>query len=70
MLIYNLIEYSDDYSKTYWSLYQFCRNEPNNTINDSDSFKSKPRFFDNTENAGIKNAKIAVPLDNPLNAYN
>ena len=57
MLIYNLIEYSDDYSKTYWSIYQLCRNEPNNTINDSDSFKSKPRFFDNTENAVLRMRK-------------
>ena len=60
MSMYNLIEYRDNYSKTSASLYQFCRNEPNNVITESESFKFK--FLDNTNNAGITNAKIAAPL--------
>ena len=27
MLMYNLIEYSDNYSKTFWILWQFCSDE-------------------------------------------
>ena len=33
MPMYNLIEYSNNYSKTFGSLYQFCRNEPKKTYN-------------------------------------
>ena len=56
MPMYNLIEYSNEYSKTTVSLHQFCRSEPNDDIRESESFKSK--FLDNTNNVGIKNAKI------------
>ena len=62
MSIQNLIEYRHNYSKTSGSLYQFCNNEPNNTIKDFESFKSKSKFIDNTDNEGIINAKKAVPL--------
>ena len=41
MPIYDLIEYSDDYSKTSGSLYQFSRYEPNNVIAESFKVKSK-----------------------------
>ena len=41
MSMYNLIEYSDNYSKTSERLYQFCRDELNNVITESESFKSK-----------------------------
>ena len=41
MSMYNLIEYSDNYSRTSERLYQFCRDEPNNVITESESFKSK-----------------------------
>ena len=37
MLIYSLIEYSDNYSKTFGSLYQLYRDEPN----DDDTTDSK-----------------------------
>ena len=53
MSMYNLIEYSNNYSKTYGSLYQFCIHEPNNNITDSESFKFKFKFLDNTNNEGI-----------------
>ena len=45
-----------------WSLYQFFRDEPNNIITDSESFKFKSIFWDNTVNTGILNAKIPMPL--------
>ena len=35
MPMYNLIEYSDNYSETFGNLYLFCRDEPNNIITDS-----------------------------------
>ena len=41
MPMYNLIEYSDNYSKTSGSLWQYCRDEPNDNLVDSESFKSK-----------------------------
>ena len=43
--IYNLIEYSDNYSKTSGSLYQFCRDQLNDDIADSESFKFKSKFL-------------------------
>ena len=41
MLMYNLIEYSDNYSKTSVSLWQYYIDNPNDNIPDSESFKSK-----------------------------
>ena len=43
MPMYNLIEYSDNYAKTTGSLWQYFRDEPNNNLADSESFKSKIR---------------------------
>ena len=62
MPIYNLTKYSDNYSKASGSLCQYCRDEPNNPTTESESFNSKSKFLDNTNNAGIINAKIAVSL--------
>ena len=62
MSMYNLIGYSDNYSKISGSLCQFCRDEPNDNITDSESFKFKSKFLDNTNNASIVNTKIAMPL--------
>ena len=39
--MYNLIEYSDNYSKRHGSLWQYFKDEPNNSLTDSESFKSK-----------------------------
>ena len=41
MLMYNLIEYSDNYSKTRGSLWQYYRDEQHNTLTNSESFESK-----------------------------
>ena len=45
MPMYNLIEYSDNYSETFGNLYLFSRDEPNNIVTDSKSFKFKLKFF-------------------------
>ena len=68
MAIYNLIEYSGNYSDTSGSLWQFKRDEIINNAdvtndNNVPSFKYKANLIGNTENNGIKNGvKIAVPL--------
>ena len=41
MSMYNLIEYSDNYLKTSGSLWQYYRDDPNNNIALSESFKLK-----------------------------
>ena len=70
--MYNLIEYSDNYSDTSGSLWQFKRDEQpkqnNGDISDvstdySSSFKYKSNFIGTMPNGGRKNGvKIAVPL--------
>ena len=66
--MYNLIEYSDNYSDTSESLCQFKRDEINNNEdvtndNNAPSFKYKASIIGNTENNGRKNrVKRAVPL--------
>ena len=63
-----MIEYSDNYSDTSGSLWDFKRDEivdNANVTNDDNtpSFKYKASIIGNTENNGIKNGvKIAVPL--------
>ena len=44
MPMYNLIEYSDNYSKTSGSLWQYYKDDPNNNIADSESFKFKVKI--------------------------
>ena len=44
ILMYNLIEYSRNYSKTD-SLWNYYRDEPNNTTTDSESFKFKKNMI-------------------------
>ena len=48
MPMYSLIEYSDNYSKTSGSLWQYSSDEPNATLTDSESFKSKIKITANT----------------------
>ena len=40
MLMYNLIEYSDNYLKKSVGLWQYYKDEPNDNVADSESFKS------------------------------
>ena len=56
--MYNLIEYSNDYSKIPGSLYQFCRDQPNKVLTEFETFKFKSKFLENTYNEGIINATI------------
>ena len=42
--MYNLIEYNDNYSKTSGGLWQYYRDEPNDNLPDSESFKSKVKI--------------------------
>ena len=70
MSMYNLIEYSDNYSKTSSSLWQYYRDEPslndNGVINDfprtSTSFKFKQKITGETKAEGTKDVEIMVPL--------
>ena len=67
MPMYNLIEYSDNYSDTSRNLWQFKIDEIVNNADVSNdnapSFKYKASLIGNTENNGTKNGvKIAVPL--------
>ena len=69
MPMYNLIEYSDNYSKKPESLWQYYRGEPfisddGNRDNhpDTASFKCKQTITDQTGNDGTKNVQIMVPL--------
>ena len=62
-----MIEYSDNYSDTSESLWQFERDEiadnANVTVANSSSFKYKSNFVGNTDSNGYLNGvKIAVPL--------
>ena len=60
--MYNLIEYSDNYSKRSGILWQYCSDELDDNITDSTSVKFTPRFTNNTGNDGTVDVKIAVPL--------
>ena len=63
MPMYNLIEYSYNYSKTSGSLWQFYKNEPNNNLKDSESFKSKIKMTGKAPNNGnTKDVEIIVLL--------
>ena len=70
--MYNLIEYSDNYSKTSGSLWQYCKDIPavdnNNAIvnftdnNLTDSFNFKVKMTGQTGNGGTNNVEIMVPI--------
>ena len=61
--MYNLIQYSDNYSKTSGTLWQYHRDERNNNLTDSESLKFKIKIIGNTPNDfNKKNVEIIVPL--------
>ena len=63
MPMYNLIEYSDNYAKTSGSLWQFYRDEPNNNLANSESFKFKVKITGKTPAAdNEKDVEIMVSL--------
>ena len=76
MPMYNLIEYSDAYSKTLASLWQYYRDEPvldnNGNIidfpddNNSVSFKFKPKITGQTGNGSTNDGEIILHLKRTL----
>ena len=63
MPMYNLIEYSDNYSKTSGTLWQNYRDEPNDNLTGSESFKSKIEITGDTPDGGnTKDVEIMVQL--------
>ena len=73
MPMYNLIEYSDNYSKTSGSLSQYCKEIPVvdnegdivnfNGANATDTFDFKAKITGQTDDdRDIKNVEIMVPL--------
>ena len=73
MLMDNLIQYSDNYSKTSGSLWQYCKDIPDvnnngniiifNGANDTDSLNFKSKIIGTTNDDGdIENVKIMIPL--------
>ena len=63
MLMYSLIDYSDNYSKTSGNLWQYYRDDPNDNIIQSELFKCKIKITEKTPATdNIKDVKIAVPL--------
>ena len=63
MPMHNLIEYSDNYVKTTRSLWQDFRDEPDDNLEDSESFKSIIKITGKTpNNAYVKDVEIMVPF--------
>ena len=63
MPIYNLNECSDNYSKTSGRFWQYYKDDPNDNITQSESFKSKIKITGKTSAAGnTKDVDIIVPL--------
>ena len=63
MPIYDSIEYSDNYSKTSGSLWQYYKDIPNDNLARSESFKYKVKITEKTpNNANTKDVEIIVPL--------
>ena len=63
MPMFNLIQYSDNYSKTSGSLWQYYRDDPNDPITESKSFKYKIKITRKTPIDGDrKDVKTVVPL--------
>ena len=63
MSMYNLIEYSDNYSKASGSLWQYYKDYPKGNITQSESFKSKIKITGKAPAAcNTKDVEIIVPL--------
>ena len=52
MPMYNLIDYSSNYSKTSGNLLQYCKVDPNNNTTESESFKFNVKITGKTPNDG------------------
>ena len=56
--MYNLIKYSNNYSKISWYLWQYFRDEPSDNIAHSELFQFKEKLTEKK----FKGFQIAVPL--------
>ena len=63
MLMYNLIEYSNDYEKASGGLQQYCKDDPNDNMIGSELFKLKSRLTNNTSNVRNANVETTLPLE-------
>ena len=63
MPMYKLIEYSDNYAKSSGSLWKYFRDEPDDNLEDSESFRSKIKITGKTpDDDNEKDVEIMVPL--------
>ena len=79
MPMYNLIEYSDNYSKTCGSLWQYCKEIPAvnnagkivdfNAANATDSFNFKTKITGQTDNNRRIDIQLMVPLKYLSNSW-
>ena len=70
MPMYSLIEYSNNYSKTSGSLWQYYKDDPNDNITQSESFKSKIKKPGKTPAAGnTKDVEIIITLKDLSNFW-
>ena len=70
MPMYNLIEYSDNYAKTSGSLWQYYKDEPNDNLANSESFKFKVQITGKTPNDdNEKDVEIMVSLKDLSNFW-
>ena len=61
--MYNLVDYIDNYSKTSASLWQYYKDEPNDNLIDSESFKYKIKITQKAPADGnTKDVEIIAPL--------
>ena len=68
--MYNMIEYNNNYSKTSGSLWQYCKDDPNDNITRSESFKSKIKITGKTPaDKNMKNVEILVPFKHLTNFW-
>ena len=63
MPMYIIIQYSDNYSKTSGSLWQYYKDDPNDNLANSKSFKSKIKITRKTpDNGNTKDVEMIVLL--------
>ena len=63
ILMCNLMEYSNNYAKISEKLWQYHKDDPNDKVTYSRSFRFKARITERTPAAGnTRDAEIAVPL--------
>ena len=63
MPMYNLIQYSENYSRTSGSLWKYYKDEQSDKFTNSESFKSEIKIIGNTPGDGnTKDVEAIVPL--------